>query len=128
MVNVLRLNLPTHLDNMIDTTTGVIHLTDENFDATIQGPNIVLVDFWAPWCAPCRALSPILDELAKQYQSQEVGICKMNIDEHMHASRRFGIRTIPTILLFKAGKLMDQLTAPMSQQHIEQKINTLLTV
>ena len=65
---------------MIDNTTKIINLSDEAFDGTVQVPNLVLVDFWAPWCGPCKALSPILEEVAIDCYEQGVVICKMNID------------------------------------------------
>ena len=111
---------------MIDNTTKIINLSDEAFDGTVQVPNLVLVDFWAPWCGPCKALSPILEEVAIDCYEQGVVICKMNIDDHMHTSRRFGIRSIPTILIFKAGTLIDQIVGAISKQDLKDKINTLL--
>ena len=106
--------------------TKIINLSDESFDITIQVPNIVLVDFWAPWCGPCRALSPILDELSMEYNERGVIICKMNIDEQMHTPRRFGIRSIPTILIFKDGQLLDQMIGGNSKETLASKINMLL--
>ena len=78
-----------------------IHLTDAGFKQTIQGPDPVLVDFWAPWCGPCRMVGPIIDELAADYQDQKVTICKMNVDENSVIPSEYGIRSIPTLLIFK---------------------------
>lgn len=115
---------------MIDNNTTdskIIHLTDAAFDVTIEVPSLVIVDFWAPWCGPCGALSPILEEVATAYDGQEFTICKMNIDDNMHTARRFGIRSIPTILIFKAGKLIEQIMGFTSKETLEEKINTLLS-
>lgn len=87
----------------------VVTATDSNFESEVLKSNVpVLVDFWAEWCGPCRALAPTIDELANEYNGQ-VKIVKMNVDENPMTPGKFRIRGIPTLLVFKGGQLVDQL-------------------
>lgn len=100
-----------------------IELTSENFDVTKEG--IALVDFWAPWCGPCRMIAPIIEELANDYEGK-AKICKVNTDEAQDLAVQFGVRSIPTILFFKDGELKAQLIGAQSKQIIADKLNSLL--
>ncbi|MCO7226543.1 thioredoxin TrxA [Pleionea sp. CnH1-48] len=81
----------------------IVHLTDDSFEQEVLQSDIpVLVDYWAEWCGPCRMIAPILDELVEQYDGK-VKIAKLNIDEHRNTPTKFGIRGIPTLMLFKDG-------------------------
>ena len=100
-----------------------IELTSENFDVIKEG--VALVDFWAPWCGPCRMISPIIEELANDYEGK-AKICKVNTDEAQDLAVRFGVRSIPTMLLFKDGELKAQLIGAQSKQIIADKLNSLL--
>ena len=100
-----------------------IELTSENFDVTKEG--VALVDFWAPWCGPCRMIAPIIEELANDYDGK-AKICKVNTDEAQDLAVQFGVRSIPTILFFKAGELKAQLIGAQSKQIIADKLNSLL--
>jgi thioredoxin len=82
-------------------------LTDGNFEQAINGGQVVLVDFWAEWCGPCRRLAPTVDELAGEYDGKIV-VGKLNVDENPDVSGRFSIRGIPTLLLFKGGQVVEQ--------------------
>jgi thioredoxin 1 len=83
-------------------------LTDANFDSTITtSPKLIMVDFWAPWCGPCRRMEPTVDELATDYDGKIV-VAKMNVDENPSTPMRFSIRGIPTVLLFKGGQIVEQ--------------------
>lgn len=86
-------------------SNNVVHLTDDSFDEqTASG--YVLIDFWAEWCGPCRALAPVIDEIAES-MSDKIKVCKMDVDAHQRAAVRFGIRGIPTVIMMKDGKLVD---------------------
>lgn len=100
-----------------------INLTKENFEDAKKG--IALVDFWAPWCGPCRMLAPIIEELATEFEGK-AKICKVNTDEEQDLAVEFGIRSIPTILFFKDGEIVDQMVGAQSKQVIIDKLNSLV--
>jgi len=101
-----------------------IELTGSNFEATLA-EGVSLVDFWAPWCGPCRMIAPVVEELAEDYEGK-ANICKVNTDEEQDIAVKFGIRSIPTIMFFKNGELVDQIVGAQSKQALSDKIDALL--
>jgi thioredoxin 1 len=101
-----------------------IELNSSNFEETIK-EGVTVVDFWAPWCGPCRMVAPVIEELAEQYDGK-VQICKVNTDEEQDIAVKFGIRSIPTIVFFKNGKQEDTIIGAAAKQAFEQKIDALL--
>jgi thioredoxin len=105
--------------------TAAIHLTEQNFDETLaQHAEIVMVDFWAEWCGPCRALAPTLDDLARE-SSGRVTLAKVNVDENPGLAARYGIRSIPTVLFVKQGKVADQVIGAVPKAKIKEKLDAL---
>ena len=99
-----------------------VTITDADFDEEVLSSRMaVLVDCWAPWCAPCRSVAPILDELARKY-SGSMKIAKLNVDENPTVASRYVVRSIPTLLLFKEGKLVDRLVGALPREDIERHI------
>jgi thioredoxin 1 len=103
---------------------GYIELNSSNFDSTIKN-GVSVVDFWAPWCGPCRMIAPIIEELASEYKGT-VNVCKVNTDEEQEIAVRYGIRSIPTVLFFKDGQIADQMIGAAGKQFFTQKIDALL--
>lgn len=101
-----------------------IELTAANVDATIS-EGVVLVDFWAPWCGPCRMIAPVIEELAEDFEGK-AKICKVNTDEEQELGIKYGVRSIPTIIFFKDGEIVDQMVGAASKQAFEEKLNALL--
>ncbi len=111
---------------MMSALTEPVVLTDSNFKVEIAKYPVVLVDFWAPWCGPCRMVSPIIEQLAKEY-SGKVAFGKVNIDENQMISGSFGIRSIPTMMIFKGGKVVDVMIGALPKGQIEIKIKQQLS-
>ncbi|MFH1824540.1 MAG: thioredoxin [Candidatus Firestonebacteria bacterium] len=104
-----------------------IPLTDENFeDEVIKSKQPVLIDFWAEWCGPCKMIAPIIEELSKEY-SGKIKVGKINVDENPAVSSRLGIRSIPTLIIFKDGEIMGQLVGVQSKEIIKEKVNSLIS-
>lgn len=98
---------------------NIVTLTQENFEKEVlQSAQPVLVDFWAEWCGPCKMLSPILDELAQEYDGR-IRIGKVNIDEFQDLAAQYGIHSIPTLLLFKQGQVADQIVGLRSKRDLK---------
>jgi thioredoxin 1 len=99
---------------------NTVTVTDDNFQAEIS-QGLSMVDFWAEWCGPCRAVAPILEQLAGDYQGQ-VKVAKLDVDSNPRAAAQFNVRSIPTILFFKDGQLVDTVVGAVPRQQLEQKI------
>jgi thioredoxin 1 len=105
------------------SSPNIVTLTAENFDQEVlKSGTPVLVDFWAEWCGPCKMVAPILDELASEYDGK-VKIGKVNIDDHQSLASEYGIRAIPTLLLFKAGQVADQIVGLRSKRDFKAKLD-----
>ncbi|MDP6036916.1 MAG: thioredoxin [Candidatus Latescibacteria bacterium] len=104
-----------------------LHVTDENFQTEVVDSDIpVLVDFWATWCGPCRMIAPSIEELAQEYDGR-VKVCKVDVDNAQQTAQGFGIRSIPTLLIFKDGKQADQLVGAVPKSAISDKLNAVLS-
>ncbi len=105
---------------------NIMQVTDENFEQEIiKAETPALVDFWAAWCGPCRAIAPVVEELAKEYEGK-VKMGKMNVDENPKTPGQFGIRAIPTLIVFKDGEVADQITGAVSKDHIKAALEKTL--
>jgi len=107
---------------MAETTHAVQQITDAEFDQLIGGDKPVFVDFWAPWCGPCRIIGPIVEELAPSYEGKAI-ITKMNVDENQVVPMKFGVTSIPTLLIFKNGKLVDRAIGAMPKGNLQAFID-----
>ncbi|MBW2672916.1 MAG: thioredoxin [Deltaproteobacteria bacterium] len=103
----------------------LIHLNDDSFDEVIKVEGSVLVDFWAPWCSPCLAMGPAIEEIAQEYEGR-VRVAKVNVDENPLIADKHGIKGIPTVLFFKNGKLVDTLTGLMPKGRLEESLKKVL--
>jgi thioredoxin 1 len=102
--------------------SNVTAVTDANFEEEVEkAEGLTIVDFWATWCGPCRMVAPILDQLATDYQGK-VKITKLDVDANIKTGSRFNVRSIPTMLFFKDGKVVDQIIGAVPRTHIEQKL------
>ena len=102
-----------------------VHLTEANFDETLaQQDGRLMVDFWAEWCGPCREIAPVLDELARE-SAGRIMLAKVNVDENHALAARYSIRSIPTVLFMRQGKVVDQLIGAVPKAKIKEKLDAL---
>lgn len=102
-----------------------INITDQSIDRAIAESHILMIDFWAPWCGPCRALAPVVAEIADEYEGRVV-VAKYNADENEEATVKFGIRGIPALLYFKDGQLVNRSAGAVSKVQIKENLDALL--
>jgi len=108
------------------TAAEVVEINDGNFeDEVLKSSSPVVVDFWAPWCGPCRMIAPITEKLAKEYAGQ-VKFCKLNVDENRLAAQKYMVMSIPLLLFFKGGKVIEQITGAVPESDLRSKVESLL--
>ncbi len=102
---------------------SVVHTTGENFEnEVLKSEGLVLVDFWAPWCSPCRMLGPILEELEEE-MGEKVKVCKVNVDEEGALAQKYGIMSIPAVFLFKGGEVVETMIGLQPKESFQEAIN-----
>lgn len=107
-------------------TDGILQLTDTVFEREVLNSDIpVLVDFWAPWCGPCRIIAPVVEEISSSYTGR-IKVGKLNVDDNHETTMKYGIRSIPTIIIFKNGKVFEQVIGAVPKTEIERLINKAL--
>lgn len=107
-------------------SVGVTNVTFDSWDKEVlQSPNLVMVDFWATWCSPCKMVSPTVEELAKEYKGKAKFV-KVNTDENPDLASRYKIRGIPTLMFLKNGKVVDQIVGAVPKTHLKAKLESLL--
>ena len=105
---------------------NIVELVDSAFDKEVMKSEVpVLVDFWAPWCGPCRALSPVIEEISKDYEGT-VKVGKVNVDDNPQTTMKFSIRSIPTLIVFKNGEVAEQIVGAVPKSEIEKVLNKTL--
>lgn len=114
------------MERIYEMSEGIMEVSDGSFDSeVIQSEKPVLVDFWAPWCGPCKAIGPIIEELAGEF-SEKIKFTKCNVDDNPVSPGKFGIKAIPTLIFFKQGKVVDQITGMVAKSKLQQTINSIL--
>ncbi len=103
---------------------AIVHVTAGTFDGVVTSEGPVLIDFWAPWCGPCRAVAPVLEEIARE-QGEQVTIGKVNVDEEPALAGRFGVRSIPTLMFFKDGVLQETVVGAVPKAEIVTRLDAL---
>ena len=107
---------------------GILEVTTSNWDTEVtKAQGLVMIDFWAAWCGPCRMISPTVEELAKEY-SGKIKVLKLNTDENSEIASRYKIMGIPTIMFFKDGNKLDQIVGVVPKQHLKAKIDSFLNI
>ncbi len=103
-----------------------IHLTDDQFENEVLKSDVpVLIDFWAAWCGPCRMIAPIVEELAVEYEGK-AKITKLDVDNNQNTAQQYGIRSIPTVLIFKNGEVVDSIIGAVPKQQIVERLESHL--
>ncbi len=102
-----------------------IEITDSNFEEIIKSEHPILVDFWAEWCGPCKMIGPIVEELAGDYEGKAV-VGKLDVDANPNIARKFGVRSIPTLLIFKGGEIVDKQIGAVPKSVLSQKLEAQL--
>jgi thioredoxin len=106
--------------------SNVAEVSDGSFDQEVLQSDVpVLIDFWAPWCGPCKAISPVVEELAGEYQGR-LKVVKMNVDDNPQTPSRYGVRGIPNLILFKSGQVADQIIGAVPKGHLVKAIDRTL--
>lgn len=124
IINEKRMKKLQHIVNEKELLKNIkepLNLDDSNFAQTINKYTLLLVDFWAPWCGPCRMMSPIIDQVGKEYIGKLV-VGKVNVDENPNISAQFGISSIPTLILFKRGQAVNNIIGSVSKSRIDEMV------